>query len=60
MNLIRKRRRSAVEDDLEKEFYEPYRKRQFVVDNEDEDMSGWLTCVTTVLSEKKRRKKKRS
>ena len=60
MNLIRKRRRSAVEDDLEKEFYEPYRKRQFAVDNEDEDMSGWLTCVTTVLSEKKRRKKKRS
>ena len=32
MNLIRKRRRSAVEDDLEKEFYEPYRKRQFAVD----------------------------
>ena len=58
MSLIRKRRRSAAEDDLEKEFYEPYRKRQFAVDNEDEDMSGWLTCVTAVLSEKKRRKKR--
>ena len=58
MNLIRKRRRSAVEEDLEKEFYEPYRKRRFADTNEDEEMSGWLTCVTTVQSEQKRRKKR--